>query len=64
MNLEIHARSFAMLQHGNKHQLRKYTHRPYIVHPMSVVNLVKQVAHVESPPCGFVTVIPDSPKSA
>ncbi len=43
MNLEYKALKFARKAHESVGQLRKYTHEPYITHPVAVAELVKSV---------------------
>lgn len=47
--MEQRAREFATKAHLG--QVRKYTNEPYIIHPESVVKLVKSVAHSEAMVC-------------
>lgn len=41
---EQRARSYAQAAHAARHQRRKYTNEPYIVHPAAVVELVRSVS--------------------
>jgi (p)ppGpp synthase/HD superfamily hydrolase len=44
-DLERRALEFAKAAHESVDQRRKYTHEPYIVHPIAVAELVKSVDH-------------------
>lgn len=57
------ARRFAMVAHGSINQRRKYTDDPYIVHPASVVKLVRTVPHTVEILCAawLHDVVEDTP---
>lgn len=46
-DLEERAREFATEAHKSIDQRRKYTNQPYIVHPLTVAELVRTVPHTE-----------------
>ncbi len=46
--MEERAKDFAARYHGSIDQRRKYTNEPYIMHPASVVKLVRSVNHTEA----------------
>lgn len=45
MNLEERALAFAKAAHESIDQRRKYTNEPYIVHPIAVADIVRNVSH-------------------
>lgn len=62
-SLEDKARKFAVEAHGSINQRRKYTDDPYIVHPASVVQLVRTVPHTVEMLCAawLHDVVEDTP---
>lgn len=50
-NKTYKARLFADAAHKAVGQVRKYTHEPYIVHPIEVAEIVRSVPHTEAMVC-------------